>query len=203
MATKEQWIELLNLKLSGGDAPAQIQGKYSLPEIEHYLTLAFNDVLAAAWLQDHSMLNDYIKSKVYDIQTDTVRAERYIRVDVSVLPLRDNSGYAQLKYPQNPNIQFALLDLNSLPIFSELEVSKIDNKVGFYIESERIYFDKNLPKLVEQVMLKYITTFGGLGDTDEVIVPGGNNQAVFNAVYQLMFKNVPSVNQDNMVDKQV
>ena len=111
MATKEQWVELINLKLSGGDAPAQIQGKYSLPEIEHYLTLAFNDVLAAAWLQDHSMLNDYIKYKVYDVKHDAVRDERYISTDVIVLPLRDNAGYAQLKYPRNPNIQFALLDL--------------------------------------------------------------------------------------------
>lgn len=203
MATKEQWVELINLKLSGGDAPAQLQSKYSLPEIEHYLTLAFNDVLAAAWLQDHSMLNDYIKYKVYDVKHDAVRDERYISVDVIVLPLRDNAGYAQLKYPRNPNIQFALLDLNSLPIFAELEVSKIDNKVGFYVESERIYFDSNLPKIVDQVMLKYITSFEGLSDTDEVTVPGGNNQAVFNSVYQLMGKGLPSVNQDNMVDKQV
>lgn len=203
MATKEQWIELINLKLSGGDAPASIQGKYSLPEIEHYLTLAFNDVLAAAWAQDHSMLNDYIKSKKYTIKYDAVREERYIQVDATILPLPDNSGYVQLKYPKNPNLQFALLDVNSLPIFAELEVGRIDTKVGYYIESQKVIFDRNLPKVIEDIMLKYITSFGGLSDDDEVVVPGGNNQAVFSTVYQLMAKALPSVNQDNMVDKQV
>jgi hypothetical protein len=203
MATKEQWVELVNLKLSGGDAPATIEGKYSLAEIEHYLTLAFNDVLSAAWMQDRSILDDYIRSKVFDVKNDLNRNERYISIDVIVLPLNKNAGYAQLRYLKNPKMQFALIDANALAVFSELEVSRIDSRVGFYAEGQNIYFDENLPKIVDQILLKYITSFGGLDDTDEVIVPGGNNKAVMDALFQLMSKPLPSVNQDNMVDKQV
>lgn len=203
MATKEQWIELLNLKLSGGDAPAQIQGKYSPQEIEHYLTMAFSDVLVAAWVQDPSMLNDYIKTKNLPVKFDASRNERYIDIYEDVLPLPNNSGVVQIKNPLNPNMQFDLLDINSPAVFTMLEVSIVNNVPGYYIEGQKAYFDSNLPPIVSNVLLKYITSFGGLSDTDEVIVPGGNNQPVFERVFQLMIKSIPSSNQDNMVDKQV
>ena len=201
--TKEQWAELINLKLAGGDAPAQIQGQYSIQEIELYLTMAFNDVLASAWKESPSLVDDFVRSKKIALQTDTTRDERYVVIPSGVLPLPSNQGIIQIRQPKNPNMAFALIDINALPILSELEVGVIDNRVGYYAEGTKVYFDEHLPSIVEELLVKWITPFEGLGDEDEVSVPGGNNQVVFDTVYKLMLKTQAPVNQDNMVRKNV
>jgi hypothetical protein len=203
MATKEQWVDLINLKLSGGDAPAQIQGKYSYQEIDMYLNMAFSDVLTKAWMDAPDMVSDYFRTVKSTVSMDTNRNERYLTIESQVLPLPQNRGILQVRYAKNPYLQFAMNNVNAAPIFEELEVSFVDKKVGYYAEGKRLYFDDKLPQVVDELLVKFITTFEDLGDEDEVIVPGGNNQAVFDAVYRLMLKDQQSVNQDNMVDKQV
>lgn len=203
MATKEQWVEMLGLKLDGGDAPAQLQGRNSPQECELYLTLAFNDILVKAWMEDPSLIDDYIKAATYPLLNDTTRGERYIQLDGGVLPLPGNAGIHQVRQPLNPNQQFALIEGNSKPIFSELEVSSVDNKVDMYPEGSRIYFGDQLPKIVENLFVKTISSFDSLADDDEVVVPGGNNMLVFDTVYRLMGKTAASVNQSDMVDKQI
>lgn len=201
--TKEQWVELINLKLNGGDAPAQIEGRYSYQEIEIYLNLAFADVLTQAWAKSPDMISDYIRTKKCPISFDAMRDERYVQLNEEVLPLPENRGIVQIRQPKNPYMEFAINDVSSNSVFSQLEVGTIGERVGCYVEGKNIYFDYKLPKTVDEVMVKYITTFEGLGDDDAVIVPGGNNQAVVDAVYRLMLKDQQAVNQDNMVRKQV
>lgn len=203
MATKEQWIELVNLKLSGGDAPAQIQGRYSPQEIELYLTMAFNDILSKAWVEYPDLLSDYYRTVVKSIEKDTTRDERYVEIEGGILPLPKDSGLIQVRSKRNPYMQFIIQSGSSMAVFEELEVSYVNGRVGCYVEGSRIYFDYNLPKEVEDCIIKYITPFEGLSDTDEVSVPFGGNQAVFDSVYRLMLKELPNVNQDNMVTKQI
>lgn len=203
MPTKEQWVEMLGLKLDGGDGPAQLQGRNSPQECELYLTLAFNDILVSAWMQDTSLLNDYIKGASYPLLYDATRGERYIQLSAGILPLPDNAGIHQVRQPLNPNQQFTLIDGNSKPIFNELEVSFVDNKVDMYPEGSRVYFGDQLPKIVDSLFVKTVNSFDGLADDDEVVVPGGNNSLVFETVYKMMLKQAPSVNQNNMVSKQI
>ena len=90
--TKEQLIELVQSKLSGGDAPAQIMGRYSTQEIEKYLDMVFDDMIFQTWVSgykfnDFSQVDNYVKTFNLPILYDSARDEKYVQLKQKPLVL--------------------------------------------------------------------------------------------------------------------
>ena len=84
-------IELIKENLAGGDAPAEIRGKYDPRIIEKYLDMAYNDVvfnLYEAGYQkggDYSALDNFGKSYKVTIQEDKERKEYCSELSLSCI----------------------------------------------------------------------------------------------------------------------
>ena len=205
--TKEQLIELVKLKLAGGDAPASVRGRYSPQEIEKYLDMVFDDMIYQTWLSgykfnDFSQVDNYVKTFVLTVQYDSDREQKYVTLSVQPVPLPNNYAIRQVSPPKDQGAAFAFVDNTSQKVFTNLEVGRIGDTPTCYVEGQRIYFDDKFPVGLEKVMVKEIVPFSSLKDTDSVTIPGGNNAMIFEKVFEMMQK-PPKVNQDNMAPKQV
>lgn len=189
--TRDQFVELIRRNLQGSDAPAAIRGKYSEREIQLYAAMAYDDMVGiigneANKTKDYSLLDNFGKSYKRTIATDTERDEKYIDLDIQVVPLGDNMGIRQVSPYKGQQNAFQYRDNNAQAVFSKLLVDVVCSTPTYYVELPRIYFDDKIDKDLTTVMVKLIPPFSQLKGDDDVFVPGGQNGRVFQTVLELI-----------------
>lgn len=210
MATKQNWIDLVRELLSGGDAPAEIRGKYHPRIVEKYLELAYDDIVTEVAKEgqitgDYSLLDMFALPYKVAVQYDSAREQKYIDLPILVMPLPDGAAIRLVSAPKNQGQQFIRIAMNSQSVWNELEADRVDPKPGFYIENEIMYFDENFPYGLTDVLLKIVASFGALGKNDRIGVPGGKNEMMFAKVFNIMMqkKANPQDYYDDNNNKQV
>lgn len=191
MTTKRNWIDLVLDNISGGDAPAEIRGKFHPRVIAIYINMAFNDILIevlkeANFHRDFSTLDPYVKRYVEKIKIDSITQKKYVDMPVSVVPMFDAEQYRLVCPPLNEALAFAYLANNSQAMWEILEAAEVDSTPGFSIEAKKMWFDDNLPVGQEDILMKLLVSFQDLNDDDEVVIPGGKNEILFERVYNFM-----------------
>ena len=189
--TRDQFIELVRRNLQGSDAPAAVRGKYSDREIRLYAQMAYDDMIGLIGMEanktkDYSLLDNFGKSYKRKVQYDSDRDEKYIELDIQVVPLGDNLGIRQVSPFKNQAFAFHYRDNNAASVFSRLLVDVVNNVPSYYVELPRIYFDEKINKDLEDIMIKLIPPFSNLTGDDDVFVPGGQNGRVFQTVIELI-----------------
>lgn len=191
--TKRQLIDLVRELLSGGDAPAEIRGKYHPKVVAKYLEMAFDDIIAVVALEgkqtgDYSLLDKFALPYIQPILYNTSREQKYCTLPVLVMPLPDNSAVRSISPPKDQSTQFAYIAISSQPVWAALDVDAIDPVAGFTIENDTIFFDDKFPYGLENVMLKLVASFGALEWDDKIEVPSGKNEMLFTKVFTLMMQ---------------
>lgn len=189
--TKDQFVELIRRNLQGSDAPAAIRGKYSEREIQLYSEMAYNDMISmlgedANKTKDYSLMDSFGKAYKRIIKYDSERDEKYLDIEVQIVPLRDNAGVRLVSPYKDQSASFDYRDNTSKSVFDTLLVNVVDSTPTFYVESQRIYLDDNVNKDLTTIMIKVIPLFSALKSEDEVLVPGGENGQVFQRVIELI-----------------
>jgi hypothetical protein len=189
--TRDQFVELIRRNLQGSDAPAAIRGKYSEREIQLYSEMAYNDMISmlgedANKTKDYSLMDSFGKAYKRIIKYDSEREEKYLDIEVQIVPLRDNAGVRLVSPYKDQSASFDYRDNTSKSIFDTLLVNVVDNTPTYYVESQRIYLDDNVNKDLTTIMIKVIPLFSALKSEDEVLVPGGENGQVFQRVIELI-----------------
>lgn len=189
--TKDQFVELIRRNLQGSDAPAAIRGKYSEREIQLYSEMAYNDMISmlgedANKTKDYSLMDSFGKAYKRIIKYDSERDEKYLDIEVQIVPLRDNAGVRLVSPYKDQSASFDYRDNTSKSVFDTLLVNVVDNTPTYYVESQRIYFDDNIDKDLTTIMIKVVPLFSALKNEDEVLVPGGENGQVFQRVIELI-----------------
>jgi hypothetical protein len=189
--TKQNLIDLIRELLSGGDAPAEIRGKYHPRVVEKYLEMAYDDVISisadeGAKAKDFSLLDEFATPYTETVLYDTDKELKYCPLPVLVMPLPGNAAMRSVSPPKDPSTQFVNISMTSQPIWKELEADYVDPKPGYWLEGERMYFDDMFPYGLTQVMMKIVSSFGDLGKNDRVAVPAGKNTMIFQRVFELM-----------------
>jgi hypothetical protein len=189
--TRDQFVELIRRNLQGSDAPAAIRGKYSEREIQLYSEMAYNDMISmlgedANKTKDYSLMDSFGKAYKRTIKYDSEREEKYLDIEVQIVPLRDNAGVRLVSPYKDQSASFDYRDNTSKSVFDTLLVNVVDNTPTYYVESQRIYLDDNVNKDLTTIMIKVIPLFSALKSEDEVLVPGGENGQVFQRVIELI-----------------
>lgn len=189
--TKRQLIDLVRELLSGGDAPAEIRGKYHPKVVAKYLEMAFDDIIAIVAEEgkktgDYSLLDKFALPYSQPVSYNSDREQKYCELPVLVMPLPDNSAVRSISPPKDQSTQFAYVAVSSQPVWGALDVDSIDPVAGYSIENDIVYFDDKFPYGLENVLLKLVPSFGALDWDDKIGVPAGKNEMLFTKVFTLM-----------------
>jgi hypothetical protein len=206
--TKEELIRLVILELGGGNTPASVEAKYTPQMVEKTVELAFDDLCYQAYAYGlktgiYDNLDMYVRAYRMNVLTDTTRDEKYSVIPVKSTSIPDTVALRQLSPTKGQRLAFAPIENYSLPVWNELEVNQVDNRVSFYIENGRIYYDEKLPQEITEVLGKIVVPFSAFQDTDSVFVPFGQNTALFTQIVQILSRQTQPSNNDDMTSKQV
>lgn len=190
MTIKNKLIELAIESLSGGDAPAEMRGKYHPAVIELYLDMAFSDILQEEFQNagsDFTIFDSFAKPYKCIVKKDDDREQKYFDLPVTLIPLRPKqAAIRSISLYNGERLAFAPIQNASMPMWDELEAMKIDDTCSYSIEGSRVEFFMNAPLTGAEILVKMITPFADLLDNDDVFVPGGKNAMLFQRMYQFM-----------------
>lgn len=189
--TKDQFIELVRRNLQGSDAPVAVRAQYDPREIELYANMAYDDMIGLIGLEakktkDYSLLDNFGQAYKRTIQYDSDRDEKYVDLEIQVVPLGDNMGIRQVSPYKGQQDAFQYRDNNSQAVFSKLLIDVMDSTPTYYVELPRIYFDDKINQDLTTVMVKLIPPFSKLEGEGEVFVPGGANGELFGRVIEMV-----------------
>jgi len=139
---KIQLIEAIVDHLTGGDATGDTQGQFHPLIVKSHVEMAFNQIVYQVWLNskkfsDYSQLDAW--SRTFEIQVvGQVGTIAYSYLPFSPLQLPDNKGIRQVCNHDDNSVVFAYLEATANAIFSELEVSTIDDTPTFRLEQNNL-----------------------------------------------------------------
>jgi len=190
---KIQLIKLVQHRLSGGNCPPALKGKYHPEIIAKHIQLAMNYLikeityLEAERNSDFTLLDDYIKTFTkIEVKEDSDREERFIDLPVRVVPLPKNRGIRFISDQKNQSVQYLYRENNSDDMYSDLDVDRISDRARYYKENDKIFFSRHLPSSIKHVLIKVIPDFESLDYEDELNVPSGFGKLIFDLVFQSM-----------------
>lgn len=212
MTKKSILIELGQSALSGGDVAAEIRNKYHSSVVEQFLGLAWADIIQEQFKlsvsgNDFTIFDNFAKPFYADVLYDDDREEAYFVMPVSIIPLQPKQAAVRsISLKKSQQLAFAPIQNASMPMWSELEAMRIDNvTVSYYLEGNNVYFPFTHPETLSKLLIKVICPFDALDDDDDVFVPGGQNEALFMKMFQIMVqqgnKNV-EYNENNSTQTQ-
>jgi len=210
-------IELVSDFLAGGDAPADIRGRYHPEIISNYLSLAHNKVVFDTFMEaksysDYSTLDSWAKNYTAAI-TSRVLDTGIVTLPYPPIQLPDNKGIMQVLQSTagTPNLSeaFAYRETTSNAIFAALEVSAISTRPTFYLEvlevsgvNKHILRVEKVPDAITEVAVKMIVPFERLDDYDEIAIPAGKETALIGGVIDIMKSKLPADRiTDNVVNQ--
>ena len=186
---KAKLVELMQETLAGGDAPAEIRGKYHPAVISAFMDLAYTDIMQKEFdeaSQDFSFDNSAKRFQA-EVKYNKDIDRKYFDLPIQLVPLRPkNAAIRSISLYQGQQIAFAPISNASAPMWAELDAMKVDNTCSYMIEQNQVVFEMNAPQTGAKVMLKLIPSFSELEDKDNVLIPGGKNILLFQSVYQIM-----------------
>lgn len=195
--------------LAGGDAPADIRGKYHPAMVEKFLEAAYSDWINEIYLEskhftDFSRLDSFCQ--VYDVDVTDLGDDKWeCELPFAPMQLPDNMGIRQVFYVDDETSAFSYLENNADPVFSALEVNLIDTNPEFKVVREdnaHMLKLKNLADGTTQVSVRMIVPMEEMDDFDQVPIVAGKELALFDMVAERLSKKPhPEIINDSNPDQ--
>jgi len=207
---KIELIELCKDYLSGGDAPADVKGKYHDEVITKYVEAAYNDLLYEVYVQseqnsDFSPFDNYTEVFTLAVVADGVNAGT-IELPFPVVSLPDNMGIRQVMYTDDETSAFSYLESNSDPVWNELEVDSVDENPEFKYYREDNKHKMYLRKMVDnttEVKVRLVVPLSYMDISHQVPIPAGKELRLVDFVVErLKGKNPEDIINDNIANQQ-
>ena len=202
--TKRNWIDLIIDWLAGGDAPTDVKGRYHPEIIGKHVAIAYNTIIHDAYNEalsanDMSQLDNFTKAySSVPVVLDSARDRYYSNFPAGVAKLPKNSSIRHISPMKDEANAFAYIENTSISVFSELEVSQVDDIPAYFVEGDKVFYHwRN--EMVETVLMKLVVPFDEFSDTDEVSIPAGKDQMVFGMIAELLRGKPPEdvINDNN------
>ncbi|MBU0651239.1 hypothetical protein KKC59_04950 [bacterium] len=194
---KIELIELVQDFLAGGDAPAEIKGRYHPEIIANHLALAYNRIVFETYMEakqysDYSTLDGWAKNHTLSIVSNAVA------LPYPPVQLPNNMGILQVAVSTDLNNTFAYRETNANSVFNILEVGSVSTKPTFYLEVNAGSGNNShalqlglVPDGCTQVKVKMIVPLDAVDDFDTVSIPAGKEDMILQYVIELMSKKLP------------
>lgn len=192
---KAEAISFVRSLLSGGNPVVDTKGKFHQLRVEKAIGIAFSTLIGqavqnTAISNDYSVLDWYVKAyKDVPVLFDQERNEYYSVPPATVMPLIKLASYRLISPMKDQSFAFAPQSASSVPVFSQLEVSRVISVPSFSVEHNRIWYEKIGPG-IDKVLIKAVTKFEDFEDTDEIFLPMGSDSELFMLVQKIMLQEV-------------
>ena len=162
--------------------------------------LAYND---AEKYSDWGSLDSMAKAfEDIPVLLNEKRNEKYIDLPAKVMSLPANRGIRLVCPMQDQSYSFIYRANNTVNIYKQLDVDNYSDIPRYYVEGQRLYFDKHIPDYFDVLLLKLIVEFDDLEDNDEVEIPSRYGKLIFDLVMKSMlgmpFEKVSNDNNANI-----
>lgn len=199
---KQQIIELIQRAISGGDAPADLKGRFHPKEIELYVALAFEALfngyqsdrneMAAQMGLDAWKYDKLTKSYKLDIEFDNDTEKFYSTLPINILSIVDNTGIRLIHPLKEETTAFFPRHQTDAFLMNGLDVNQFSNMVYYYLEGKTIWYTGSLDCNWKQVRAKLVLKFSEFDDTDDISLPDGKFPILMQMVMQMMQQKNPS-----------
>lgn len=171
MITKRILEELIQNRLAGGDAPADLQGKYPKQVIARLLGMVYSDLAS----QNKKIVRNM--ALPYDLPVQSSANQYYVTLPVS--PINGMGGIVWVTVngeyvPMSQGVEEDNIMSSLLPMVN-LKVTRI---VG-----SNMYLSSN--PIADSLHVELLADYSSLGDNDNVCVEGAESQ-LFNMVMAMM-----------------
>ena len=205
--TKKNFIDLIIHKLNGGDSTPDTKGKYHPEIIAKYVELAFSSIIngiqeQAIKYRDFGQLDSYtVTYSPVTVTYDSTREEYYSDLPAKIMNLYKNRGMRFITPTNDQSYHFIYRENNTSNVYNELEVGLLDNKPRWYIEGDKVYYDKqNMIDEIKNngVMMKFIVPLDEIEEDVNMPIPAGREDYVIDFILKYLQQMLPEdVNNDN------
>jgi hypothetical protein len=214
---KKQLIHLVIDRLAGGNTNSDLRGIYHPKIVEKQIENAFESLInpdqesifAEIGLNNWKM--DFCtKGYSLTVYYDALRDKYYSQLPVGITSINNNSGIRMIYPIKSEKDSFIPRAQTDNFLMGNLDVENLTDIVRYTYESNnQVYYSGNkdllcrIHKQNEYVYAKLAVKFSELEDTDEINIPDGKNEAVFQYVMQAMMQTKPEdVTNNNLPDQQ-
>lgn len=205
--TKQNLIDLVIDWLSGGDITHDLKSKYHPVVISKHIEMAYSAYAKRMFQEakstgNHSNLDSFTKVfEDVDVLYNDKRKKYYSILPSEILQLPDGGGIRSISPMEEEEYQFGYIENNSMPVYMELELSKIGDVATYMIESNNVIY-QNLPADITKLLMKLIVPFSSLSKNDNVGLPTGGENEIFRLVIELLSKKPnEDLNNNNREDR--
>lgn len=206
---KEQIIELIGKTLAGGNLVPDGKGAYHPLVIEKYAAIVYPSFLFqvfknATRYTDYSRLDNFIKTYTVSVTKDTQRDKYYSVLPAQLVYLPEQLGIRQISTIIGENNPFIPTEATASAIFSELEISIVDDSIRYWMEGTKIWYRNMTSDIADVgVLMKLIVNFDEYADTDNVYLPPGGQDSFFNQIVAMIQKRKPEDIRNDNNSKQI
>lgn len=194
---KIELIEMVLDNLSGGDAVADVRGRYHPQMISKFIEAAYNDLIyqvATSALNPKEKQVDFFQldafAKIHRdivVSDDADRSLKYSVLPFAPVKLPEELGIRMICPEDDPTNPFAHVDNNSQAVFAALDVGAVDDVPTWSLEKMagneyRVYYPDDV--VTTEVTMLLILPFSQYDDYDEVPMPAGKDLSIVDTVVE-------------------
>lgn len=206
LTTKYKLAEQAQRILSGGTPTDDSQ--ISIQELMIATTQVFSSVVRADFFESKAIGEPHLNGNfIYSFSDITVNKDVdkslfYSELPSTMISLPYDMGVYQISRVKDQKNAFVPLQNGFSALFDGLKSSKLEGRIGYYLENDRVYYENmDILNKVDTVLIKLVVPLGSVGDEDDINVPDDMQMRIVGAVVQLYAteKQIPHDEQSDLV----
>jgi len=204
---KYQLIELVQNRLGGGSASADVKTKYRSGVISLVLGNLFDDLITRVFQNSEnpskSDLDAYTKLySITSISAADATGKKFVEIPMitkKLLQLPNNNAIRQIWTTESTPRKCLYRDMGMGSVYSQLEANTYLTNPRYEVIGKNIYFDANIGTATGLTMY-LVVPFTEYADDEDLPAPLENNETIIQQAYQIML-NIPpedKIEDDNL-----
>ena len=171
-------------------------------------TQVFSSVVRADFFESKAIGEPHLNGNfIYSFSDITVNKDVdkslfYSELPSTMISLPYDMGVYQISRVKDQKNAFVPLQNGFSALFDGLKSSKLEGRIGYYLENDRVYYENmDILNKVDTVLIKLVVPLGSVGDEDDINVPDDMQMRIVGAVVQLYAteKQIPHDEQSDLV----
>jgi hypothetical protein len=181
--TKKQFIDYIKALLPRIDKT----GKYHSQVVAYTVERAVNNILCDLYLRSPQLIDPYIKSYTgIEFSENEYTGLWEADLPASYVPLPVvGSGVREVASLTDLSLTFVPVTYEDLMRTIDLDVIYVSSMVNYAVVDDKLIFAQE-PSEYSEMRVRMLTSFTDYDDTDQFIVPYGQDMAIIQNIYQIL-----------------
>jgi hypothetical protein len=205
---KYQYPELIQNRLGGGSASADVKEKYRAGVIQYWVGMAFDDMIVRIFQNSvnpsQSDLDLYTKPfPITSINAADSTGKKYVTIPTTqkaLLQIPNNKAIRHIWTIATTPVECLYRDMGMSSVYNMLEADDYLTNPRFEIMGKNIYFDDKIGTTTG-VTVYMVVPYSEFDDMEDLPAPLENNSAIMDFVFEKMMNMKPEdkITDDNLV----